>query len=227
MTKLIGIFFLFFAAKCLVGQETLKVDYSQIKQSIQNENSGFYYPTLLERFNAFDSTLTSEDYMYIYYGFAYQDTYLKKRPDETILSKLSESEDFKKLIVECEKVLEINPVSLDANDFMGYALFKTDRPEAEWLKYQNRYRAIRKVIATSGDGLSCETALKVIYVSDEYNMLHTYFDVEKIHSQQLAGLCDHFKVEPSQYLKSTEIYFDVSVSLLRTQELMDKKETLK
>ena len=70
-------------------------------------------------------------------------------------------------------------------------------------------------------------ALKVIYVSDEYNMLHTYFDVEKIHSQQLVGLCDHFKVEPSQYLQSTEIYFDISLSLMRTQQLMDKKETVK
>ena len=227
MARLIGTFILVFAMKFLTGQEALLVDYSQIKQNIQNKNSAFYYPALLERFNSFDNTLTSEDYMHIYYGFAYQDTYIKNRPDETILAKLSESEDFEKLIVECEKVLRINPVSLNANDLMGYALFKTGRPEAEWQKHQNRYRAIRRVIATSGDGRSCETALKVIYVSDEYNMLHTYFDVEKIHSQQLVGLCDHFKVEPSQYLKSTEIYFDVSVSLLRTQELMDRKETVK
>jgi len=140
---------------------------------------------------------------------------------------MMESEDFEKLIVECEKILRVNPVSLKANDFMGYALFETGNPEVKWRKYQNRYRAIRRVIATSGDGRSCETALKVIYVSDEYNMLHTYFDIEKIHSQRLIGLCDRFEVEPTQYLQSKEIYFDISVSLLRTQELMDNKGNIK
>lgn len=213
--------------KFLAGQEALLVDYSKIKQNIQNKSSAFYYPALLERFNAFDSTLTTEDYMHIYYGFVYQDAYLNSRPDEAILSKLMESEDFEKLIVECEKILQVNPVSLKANDFMAYALFETGKLETKWQKYQNRYRAIRRVIATSGDGRSCETALKVIYVSDEYNMLHTYFDVEKIHSQRLVGLCDRFEVEPSQYLQSKEIYFDVSVSLLKTQEIMDKKGSIK
>ena len=223
MARPIGILILLFITQFVAGQETLVVDYSQIKKNIENRNSQFYYPTLLDRFNTFDNTLTSEDYMHIYYGFVYQDTYIKNRPDETILSKLMESEDYEKLIVECEKMLLVNPVSLKANDFMAYALFETGKPETEWQKYQNRYRAIRRVIATSGDGRSCETALKVIYVSDEFNMLHTYFDIEKIHSQQLVGLCDHFEVEPTQYLQMKEIYFDISISLLRTQELMNKK----
>ncbi len=230
MVRLIGTVILLFTTKFLLGQEDLLVDYSIIKQNIQNKNSAFYYPALLERFNAFDSTLTTEDYMHIYYGFAYQDAYLNNQPDEAILTKLMESENFEKLIVECEKILRVNPVSLKANDFMGYALFETGSPEAEWRKYQNRYRAIRRVIATSGDGRSCETALKVIYVSDEYNMLHTYFDVEKIYSRRLvsqSGLCDYFEIEPTQYLQSKEVYFDISVSLLRTQELFDKKATIK
>src|SRR5690606_25506794 len=87
MARLIGIFILVFTTKFLVGQEALLVDYSQIKQNIQNKNSAFYYPALLERFNAFDSTLTTKDYMHIYYGFAYQDAYLNRQPDEAILSK--------------------------------------------------------------------------------------------------------------------------------------------
>lgn len=230
MAKLIGIFILLFTTKFLAGQETLFVDYSQIKQNIESKKSEFYYPVLLERFNAFDSTLTSKDYMHIYYGFAYQDAYLNMRPDEAILSELLESENFEKLTTECEKILQVNPVSLKANDFLGYALFETGKPEAEWQKYQNRYRAIRRAIASSGDGQSCETALKVIYVSDEYNMLYTYFDVEKIHSRRLvsqSGLCDYFEIEPTQYLQSKEVYFDISVSLLRTQELFDKKATVK
>lgn len=122
MVRPIGTVILLFTTKFLLGQEDLLVNYSKIKQNIQNKSSAFYYPALLERFNDFASTLTAKDYMHIYYGFAYQDAYLNNRPDEAILSKLMESEDFEKLIVECKKILRVNPVSLKANDFMGYAI---------------------------------------------------------------------------------------------------------
>lgn len=55
-------------------------------------------------------------------------------------------------------------------------------------KNQDRYRALRKVIVYSGNGSSCETAFKVISVSDGYDILYTYFDIKKIKKPSLAGL---------------------------------------
>ena len=130
-----------------------------------------------------------------------------------------QQEKYDELISMCEKILKLNPVSLKANDLMAYSLYKTDKSETEWKKYQNRYRTLRKVIAYSGDGLSCETAFKVIFVSDEYNMLYTYFDIEKVHKQTLVGQCDKFEITPSKYFQSNQVFFDISRKLLRTEKL--------
>ena len=45
--------------------------------------SPFYYPSLMMRYNAGDETLTDEDYHYLYYGYAYQESYkpLDSNPD--------------------------------------------------------------------------------------------------------------------------------------------------
>ena len=202
----------------LFGQD-LKIDYSEIKAKVEDKNSSTYYPKLLQRFNDFDSTLTTEDYALIYYGFSFQDAYLKNQPDERALNKLQKEGNYEGLILESKKILAVNPVSLTANDCLTYVLLKTGHPETEWKKYQDRFRAIRRVIASSGNGLTCESAYKVIYVSDEYNMIYTYFNVEKVHSQKLSGLCDKFEVDPTEYLSSKVVFFDISRKLLRQEQL--------
>ncbi len=209
-----------FSMRLLIAQEMLKVDYEEIERRVQDKNKDSYYPKLLKRYNAFDKTLNPDEYMLIYYGFSFQNTYLSAQNADEKLADLAKSKDYKKLIAECERVLQINPVSLRANNLMAMALFETEKTE-EGVKYQNRYRAIRKTIATSGNGRSCKTALKVIFIADEYNMLYSYFDVEKIHAQKLVGLCDYFEVDPTEYLQAKDIYFDISRKLIATQKRLD------
>ena len=219
MKKFALLLFLLSVTTFLKAQEGLKIDYSEIKAKVEDKKSNSYYPKLLKRFNDFDSTLTIEDYALVYYGFSFQDDYLKNQPDEGALNKLQKEENYEGLILEAKKILSVNPVSLSAIDFLIDALQETGRPETEWKKYQDRFRAIRRVIASSGNGMSCESAYKVIYVSDEYNMIYTYFDVEKVHSQKLSGLCDRFEVDPTKYLPSNVVFFDISRKLLRQEEL--------
>lgn len=219
MKKFALLLFLLSVTTFLKAQEGLKIDYSEIKAKVEDKKSNSYYPKLLKRFNDFDSTLTIEDYALVYYGFSFQDDYLKNQPDEGALNKLQKEENYEGLILEAKKILSVNPVSLSAIDCLIDALQETGRPETEWKKYQDRFRAIRRVIASSGNGMSCESAYKVIYVSDEYNMIYTYFDVEKVHSQKLSGLCDRFEVDPTEYLPSNVVFFDISRKLLRQEEL--------
>ena len=201
------------------AQDELSINYSDIKMKIENSNSSNFYPTLLKRFNEFDKELNLEEYALLYYGFTFQENYLKNQSDEIELSKLAESEKFQSLVIACEKYLKINPVSLKANDLIAYSLYKLNKPESEWKKFQERYRALRKVIVFSGNGLTCETAFKVISVSDEYDILYTYFDVENIKKQSLVGLCDKFEITPTEYYQSDIIYFDISQKLNRTENL--------
>lgn len=196
------------------AQNELIINYSEIKEKIQNPNSPNYYPILLKRFNDFDKELNLEEYALIYYGFSFQKDYLKNQSEEMELSKLEKDGNYDKLISACEKYLSKNPVSLKANDLMAYSLYKQNRSESEWKKYQDRYRALRKVIVYSGNGLTCETAFKVISISDEYDILYTYFDIEKIQKQSLIGLCDKFEISPSNYYQSGNIFFDISQKLI-------------
>ena len=207
----------------LFGQDELNIDFDKIKAEINNQESDSFYPKLLKRFNDCDSTLTLQDYSLIYYGFSFQDNYLKNTPKEDKLNELLKSNDYEKVVLECQKILDSNPVSLLANNKMGYALFKLKKPESEWSKYQKRYRAIRKVIVYSGNGLTSETAFKVIYVSDEYDILYDYFEIPKIQRQTLEGFCDKFDVTPSDYYKVKEVYFDISRKLIRQQQLTENK----
>lgn len=214
------IFYSFF--QVAYGQNELEISFDSIKSKIENKKSYTYYPKLLQRYHEFDTTLTIEDYALIYYGFSFQNDYLKNQPDETELKSTLESQNYEQVIIECQKILDQNPVSLYANNELGYALYKLNRPEDEWRKYQKRYQTLRKLIVHSGNGLSIETAFKVIYVSDEYNILYDYFEITKIHEQALVGFCDKFVVEPSEYFNATEVFFDVSRKLIRQQELIDK-----
>jgi len=207
----------------LFGQDELDIDFDKIKAEVNNQESDSFYPKLLKRFNDFDSTLTLQNYSLIYYGFSFQDNYLKNSPKEDKLDELLKSNDYEKVVLECQKILDSNPVSLLANNKMGFALFKLKKPESEWSKYQKRYRAIRKVIVYSGNGLTPETAFKVIYVSDEYDILYDYFEIPKIQRQTLESSCDKFDVTPSDYYKVKEVYFDISRKLIRQQQLTENK----
>ncbi|MBD1428955.1 DUF4919 domain-containing protein [Sphingobacterium litopenaei] len=201
------------------AQNELTINYSEIKEKIENQNSPNYYPTILKRYNNFDKKLTLEEYALLYYGFTFQENYLKNQSEEIELSKLEKEGKYEELISACEKYLLINPVSLKANDLMAYSLYKLNKPESEWRKFQERYRALRKVIVYSGNGLTCETAFKVISVSDEYDVIYTYFDVENIKKQSLVGLCDKFEISPTEYYHSDIIYFDISQKLIRSENL--------
>ena len=47
-------------------------DYAGIKRIISEPGFEFYYPALMERMKQFDSTLTIEEYRFLYYGFIFQ-----------------------------------------------------------------------------------------------------------------------------------------------------------
>jgi tetratricopeptide (TPR) repeat protein len=223
LKNLLLTFILFGYIHLSFGQNELDISYDSIKAQIENKDSDSYYPKLLEKYQSFDSSLTLYDYALIYYGFTFQKDYIINKPNEETLKKAIESENFKDAVKECELILNKNPVSLLAINYLGFALFKLKEPESAWRKYQDRYRTLRKVIVYSGDGSSPETAFKVIYVTDEYNILNDYFEISKIHDRTLVGLCDKFIVDPSDYYLSNEVFFDISRKLIRQQEILDQK----
>ena len=141
---------------------------------------------------------------------------MKNQLDWIRLNQLAENEDYEAVKEEALRILKHNPVSLRANVQMGYALYQTEREKGDWEKYRDRYNAILKTIASSGNGLTPGTAFKVLYVGDEYNMIYDYFKIPEIHIQTC---CDVFEVEEGEYYKAREIYFDITPKFFREQQL--------
>src|SRR5205809_6725794 len=81
------------------GQGEVSVNFVDIKSKIENSESESSYSKLLKRFNEFDPKLSLQDYSLIYYGFSFQEKYLKSDTDEYQLENILKSKDYEKLIV--------------------------------------------------------------------------------------------------------------------------------
>lgn len=190
------------------------VDREVIRRMVSDPLSATYYPSLLKRFKTFDTTLTSQDYRLLYYGFVFQPAYNAYADHKGAeIKKKIKALQFEEAIVLCDSVLEKIPVSLVANYYRGLAMHFTDKNDPAYLPYRNRYYQLQKAILSSGNGASCPSAFRIIFVDDEYDMIYNYFEIKKHTSQSLTGNCDQFKVVPSEYYFSEIIFFDTSETL--------------
>lgn len=207
------------------GQSPFRtIDRTKVEKAVKDTNADTYYARLLYKYNSFDTSLTSEDYRLLYYGFAFQKGYSgyadhKKKE----ISKLIGDKQFYKATVVCDSVLDVIPISLTANFFKGLALFSISENDVSALLYRNRYLKLREAILSSGNGLSCETAYKTLFVTDQYELLYNYFKVEELKGQKLVKNCDKLSIVPSKSFPANEIFFDTSETLLSMIRLMKDK----
>ena len=102
-----------------------------ILDKITDTNSPYYYTELKMRYDTGDETLTDEDYHYLYYGYAYQDSYkpLNTNPDlDKVLLLASgldpdrpEPQTLEALISAGNAALQRDPFSPKLLNLMSYA----------------------------------------------------------------------------------------------------------
>lgn len=179
-------------------------DYDTIKKVVQDTSSPNFYPKLMARFLSLDSSLTSDDYTNLFYGYVFQKDY---KPYE----RIPEEQEFRSYI---SRLGNITPVELDRMIELGTTCrkkfpFNTDVAKYLWMAYQKKndfstgmklsvqsYH-ILKVIKSSGDGKTPETAFHVLTVGNEYELLRSLFF--KVESQSLIGRnYDYIKLEPNE-----------------------------
>lgn len=122
-----------------------------------------YYPNLLMRYHVGDTTLTVNDYRYLYYGYAFRDEYKPLSPnddlDRTLLvaSRLDPDkprvEDLEALIASGLAALEQDPFSPKLLNLMAYAYGALGNREQE-TAYYDRMEKVIAAIRSSGDGLT-------------------------------------------------------------------------
>ncbi len=127
--------------------------------SLKSDN---HYPSLMLRYQLGDTTLTQENYHYLYYGYAYQDDYqpLAVNPHIEKLLMLASSlnidqpnvETLRALIATGQKALAYDPFNLKVWNIMAYAYGALENNREEEAAYK-RVMMIISTIKASGDGL--------------------------------------------------------------------------
>ncbi|WP_228520692.1 DUF4919 domain-containing protein [Flavobacterium sp. JLP] len=191
-------------------------DYKAIEKAIQDKNSSYYYPKLMERLVKNDTLLTHDDYRHLYFGYVFQPKYnaFWRSPDEKKLHEFYnkeqlETKDYDEVINLINHSLSDFPFDLKQLNFLGYVYhLKGDDDLAQ--KTSVKFHSIINAILSSGDGQKCESGFHVILVDHEYVLLNV-FELES-KSQSLVGNCDFLSFEKGKY-KVDGIFFNIEKML--------------
>ena len=196
-------------------------NYKQIKKAIGSKDSDFYYPELLRRFESADTTLTTEQIYYFYYGTATQSSYNPynvsnyKEVKEALSGETFTENDWRKAAQVVEKQLESDPTNLRFHVYKQIAYSNLYGKESKESK--DAYMQVMMLfsaITSTGDGKSPETAYHVISTTDEYGLMDMLGLSLKSQSliERHGRSYDLMEFEENNFgLKS--LYFDVTVCM--------------
>jgi hypothetical protein len=193
-------------------------NYKKIGKAISKANSATFYPKLMERYQAHDTTLSPSEYHLLYYGYSLQPEYAPYAQQPfadsllTIIRKdIISPAQYDLVLRYGNAILEKSPFDMRYLDPMIYVYQMQGNNEvAEKLEF--KLGRIFETIFTSGDGLTEKTAFHVISVSHEYDLLRALGFGFGGQQSLTNGQCDFLKVEANEY-GIDGMYFNVSVML--------------
>ena len=143
-------------------------------------DSPFYYTSLMMRYNAGDETLTDEDYHYLYYGYAHQESYkpMEANPDLDKLLMLASGLDPDKpdratletMVSVGNDALKRDPFSPKILNLMSFAYGALGDKEQE-KAWSDRMNGVIRTILGSGDGFTQKTPRHVLMFDHALDVL--------------------------------------------------------
>lgn len=144
-------------------------DLEAIARNITDQGSQYYYPNLMNRYLAADSTLTLSDYRHLYYGFIFSEGYdaakTARFPREMQVFEdkgIPIPDDYKRVIAALEKSLRIDPFNLQFLNFLTFC-YNGAGDTARAALSSARFRNVIGAILSSGTGVSENFPYYVIY----------------------------------------------------------------
>ena len=196
-------------------------DYKQIKKEINSKGSEFYYPELLKRFQAADTTLGLEQLRHFYYGTATRSDYNPYRMTKydalraALEKDTPEKEDWEKAAQEIDKELETDPTNIRFHLYKQIVYSNLYGPESEkTIDAHNQVVMLLSAVTSTGDGSSKEKAFHVISVADEYGIMEIFGLSLAMQSlvEDKGQSYDVMELKENKYgLKS--MYFNITVSM--------------
>ena len=198
-------------------REILPVDWKQIKEEV-NKNPQ-KVKDLVARLSAtkLDTTLTYQDRILAFYG----QSFLTNDKEESLKNEMYKQKDkglMKKSLETAKKILEINPLNLEALNHAGQILYamasdstsNSGITKEDAKSYFNRAMRIFNTIAMTGDG-SSKHPFYVTKVSDEYCFMRFFLDLWEYKMQAATSCCDVITLKgTSKYYNQPQIYFEIT-----------------
>lgn len=173
---------------CMMGagrsnarQELGRPALDSIAAATTDRDSRFYYPRLLRSFMSNDTTMTTQEFQYFYYGTFFQEDYDPYRgsPNPALLEEVTPiysktnrtRSDRDKMQSYANQVLADNPVDLRQLTNRIY-VYEQNRKYDLAKIWQYKLNHLLLVIAASGTGTDAENAWMVVYPQHEYDFLN-------------------------------------------------------
>lgn len=192
----------------------IKPDMEEIRNSVRDPASPYYFKRLWEKFISNDTDMTMQDYRHFYLGYVFQEDYNPYRVSEfaskiqPLYYKHSHTQaECDTIIKYAELSLADNPFDLNQMQFFIYAL-KTKKKFARASIWQYRLNHILGAIISTGTGKK-DNPWYVISPVHEYNIVN-FMGLVATEHQELADSIDYLIVEKKDSKTPEGFYFNVS-----------------
>lgn len=194
------------------------LDYATIEDIVKNERK--YFDDIVNIYKNDDPMLRVDDIALVYYGQAFLPQYNPGADEnEKALKRFHDEGNDIEAYNTAKKILEYNPVSLNALFNLLVTSNKLGKSKEEFNSYATKYQGIINMITQYGDGKTSSTAFKVITPDDQNYVLFHELEIQNEISRDLdtETLCNIIYVEPSEKYRSRRVYFDLSLFLKHTK----------
>ena len=226
MKKTIFLLMSLFSATLLFAQVP---DNDRIKAEIENPQSKFFYPDLMARYQLGDTTLTVEDYHYLYYGFAYSPKYNPLEANELsdsallVLQKNTPltKEELQSLIVYANRELEFDPFSPRTLNLLTYVYGQLGDSENEFRNFF-KMKMVINTIRMSGTGYKEESPMHVLYFNHPVDVI-TSMKLQVAKRTVVSRSCEHIQLYPQRNMPKS-LFFDFSRIYWKKTSNYDQKK---
>jgi hypothetical protein len=127
-------------------------DFKVLLALSKDSTNTLFYPSLLDRFNNNDSTLTDREVVALMIGFTDNVNYkpYKTISEEREIMRLIEVEKYEEAIAACNAFLANNPLNFSALIEKGFAYMKLSKDSSEF--HKTKFLKILDAVLSTGDG---------------------------------------------------------------------------
>ena len=171
-----------------------------IKSQLNDPNSNYYYPKLIEKFNKTPDRLSLDQYFMTYLGYALHNKINRINPQTYI--QLYNQHKYQACITQALSAIKQYPFDQPAYLYLSMA-YKQIEDYQNFLKYLTIYHGILKSISCSGDGMTEISPFIITNKDDIYYVL----------SYAVADPKRALSFGMKSYLKDGHAYYKVTMQL--------------